>query len=319
MLCPMPKGHVQGWAADEPRTHDEFSEGWTPERVWGVLSNEGELDKGHILYDSLQSYMSAHTQTLLEDAISRQISPQLLRPILCLRDIAISEDDLLRSLLRHALQLTGVLAQSPTQWTAEERALVHPLIVDLIPLIRIQSLSTKAVLTLLEPLEIVSEREICAKYKYDALFAQIQSFPLNIELYADGSEKKERIEIQKRRRGTLCMAESSHPYEAGEDEAIDRVSVSSWAERTYVEFDRACDITEGAHLTFYRDPDASNIIATWSQLWGSGRRKKGIKALVIDSNIFYVGFKTSIESKPAWGWRLLATPVHPPVASMAES
>lgn len=235
--------------------------------------------------------------------------------LLSLEALSISEDALLLALFRYLASLVHV-PPYPLAWTPSDRERIQPYLLIFIPLIRPLSLSPHVFLRYVEPLHILSEQQLIAKYRFDVIAAAHLSScdasphpPMSLThmrtLYPTPSARRA---VVAGLRGRAVIAESAHPYRAGRDDVV-AVTTSPWAPRMLFEFDRRSDIGAGASLTFYADAKCAVVTHRWRELWGPRRASRSVKRLVFDGVAAFVMLSVAPDAKPRWGWKVLAVPL----------
>lgn len=272
----------QGWAIDASHA------------AQSVINANNILDHLRALPDNppdsqwlrdLQSFVQTHTAKILTHPELLHEPPRVLKYVLAQNSLTVPEDDILNTVLAYAQQ------RHNPQIDAENQILK-----ELLPLLRILSISTQVFVRVLEPLQLLSESQLIAKYKHDALTR-----------HGEGWNSLHYRPDIRTIRSVATVAESSHPYYVGHDEMLQQVQTHPPATRTLVEFDRRCSIGRGASLTFYGDAEATVVIGTWRHLWrGRGR---SIRVWVVDASCFWVGLRCSFDGISCWGWKLMATPL----------
>lgn len=278
-------------------------------------SHDAESNAKRSWIRDVETFVQVHIEEILASKHFIRAPISAVQRILSLPCLRTSEDYILERILQYAADAANVLADSPSFWTEDEREVVLPILLQLFPYIRIFSLSTDEFLHTVEPMKILGTQELIQKYKFDALARQISSegtrntkghtFTTVKQCYKDPKMRRE-ILLQ-RLRGSVEISESAHPYNEGEDEILEEVSVAPWAPRILVEVDRRSSIGIEARLTFYRDPDAKDVIGTWHDMWPKGRR--GVKSFVVSGNRLFVGFRSCYCEDTKWGWKLLVSPL----------
>lgn len=278
-------------------------------------SHEAESNAKKSWIRDVETFVQAHIEEIIASKQFIRAPISALQRILSLPCLKTTEDYILERVLQYAADAANVLADSPSFWTEDEREVVLPVLLQLFPYIRIFSLSTDEFLHTVEPMKILDVPELIQKYKFDALARQISSeSSRNIKGHTIASIKqcykdprmRQEILLQ-RLRGSIAISESAHPYYEGEDEILEEVSVAPWTPRILVEIDRRSSIGIGAQLTFYRDPDAKDVIGTWHEMWPKGRH--GVKSFVVSGHRLFVGFRSCFFEETKWGWKLLVTPL----------
>lgn len=310
----------QGWCVDmtHPSRHI-----LSLETIFDHLSNlypthEAESTAKKSWIRDVESFVQVHIEEVLSTKNFIRAPMSAVQRILSLPCNNTTEDFILERVLKYAADAANVLADSPAFWTEDERELVLPVLLQLFPYIRIFSLSTDEFLHTVEPMKILDTQELIQKYKFDALARQLNNEGTrNQEGHSLASikrcykEPKVRREIlYQRLRGSIALSESAHPYYEGEGEVLEEVAVTPWAPRVLVEFDRRSCIGIGAQLTFYRDPDARDVIGTWHDMWPRGRH--GVKSFVVKGHRLFVGFRSCFCEETKWGWKMLVVPLFQP-------
>ncbi|PXF43464.1 hypothetical protein BWQ96_06757 [Gracilariopsis chorda] len=241
----------------------------------------------------LQSYVQTHTAKILTHPELLREPPRVLKFVLAQNSLTVPEDDILHTVLAYAQERqnaeSSAVAQSSDEGENEE-------LKDLLPLVRILSLSTEVFVRVLEPLHILSESQLIAKYKHDALTRDGEGWNT---IHCRPDIHAIRI--------LATVAESTHPYHVGHDEMLQEVRTHPPGTRTLVEFDRRCSIGRGASLTFYGDAEATIVIGRWRDLWrGRGRP---VRVWVVEGSRFWVGLRCAFDGISCWGWKLMATPL----------
>lgn len=307
----------QGWCIDSTHPSQPIL---NLDTIFEHLSNlypghEAESNEKKSWIRDVESFVEAHTEEVLSSKLFIRAPISAVQRILSLPSLSCNEDFVLQRVLQYAADAANVLAESPAFWTEDERELVLPVLLQLFPYIRTFSLSTEEFLHIVEPMKILSTKELIQKYKFDALARQLSTESnRNVEGHTLATikrcykEPKMRREIMKQRlRGSIAISESAHPYYEGEDEVLEEVAVVPWTPLVLVEFDRRSCIGIGAQLTFYKDPDAREVIGTWHEMWPKGRH--GVKSFVVSGHRLFVGFRSGFFEDTEWGWKLLVTPL----------
>lgn len=316
---------IQGWAIDP--THPASS----TINLSNIFTHLDTLHPPHAAYSttfsrSVHTFVMAHTHAILSSSLFLRAPIGVLQRILSLPNLSVSEDFILSRLLAYAADIANVLSDSPAFWTDTERELMLPILLQLIPYVRFLSISSEQCVKVVEPMRILDKADLIEKYKFDALERQLcgdknpgttafgggnslrnaHTFATIRRCYQDPRECEQIF--QSKLRGTIAISESSHPYPEGEDDQVlEEVSVSSWAPKMLVEFDRRTSIGIGAQLVFYKDRDARQVISSWHEMWPRGRH--GIKTFVVKGHKFYIGFRSSFSEHTKWGWKLIAMPL----------
>lgn len=283
-------------------------------KLYPSTNEESNAEKAWVA--DVESFVQAHTEEVLSSPLFVQAPISAVQRILSLPCLSISEDFVLSKVLLYATDAANVLSPSPAFWSAEEREVVLPVLLQLFPFVRTFSLSTKQFVLTVEPMKILSTADLIQKYKFDALARQLgaeggrntdtHTLATIRRCYKD-RETRHQI-LQERLRGSVAIAESPHPYLEGEEEVLEEISVEPWAPRMFVEFDRRSEIGIGARLVFYKDPDAREVLGSWHEMWPACRH--GVKCFVVDSHRLFVGFSSCFfEPRTAWGWKLFARPL----------
>lgn len=253
----------------------------------------------------LHIYFQAHTPHDFEDAPTVAVQTLLSYPALSL-----DEDTLFHALLRYVARRNG-LTNLPQNLTQQLIHLLKPLLAIFVPSLRLLSLSPRLVAHILEPTHLLDEHLLLEKYRFDALTRQLAcgSTLTNAQLCSSFPEISHRNKLYNMFRGRAVIAESEHPYHQGEDEIIEEICVGEWASQMCIEFDRRSSILPGATLTFYRDRDATDVLAYWHLMWNQNSQSEDVKSMVVNDCRVFVGFKTNVDATPAWGWSLFAVPL----------
>ncbi|KAI0558935.1 hypothetical protein FGB62_178g043 [Gracilaria domingensis] len=242
----------------------------------------------------LFSYVQTHTSKILTHPELLNEPPRVLKHVLRQDCLMVSEDDVLHAVKAYAKEYGGN-ANSAEHSRAGEREKYA--LECLLPFVRILSVSTKVFVREMEPLRMLSESQLISKYKHDAL-ARAGDSHVGKSRYRPNN-----LSI----RGSVIVAESTHPYHVGHDEMLQEVRTFPAGCRTLIEFDRRCFIGDGATLTFYADSEATVVLGRWRDMWrGRGRP---IRVWVIDSCRFWVGLRCAFDGIACWGWKLVATPL----------
>lgn len=267
----------------------------------------------------VESFVQAHTEDVLSSPLFLRASISAVQHILSLPSLASPEDFVLSRVIQYAVDAAHVQTAAPALWTAEEREIVLPILLQLFPFIRMLSVSTKQFVLSIEPMKILSTEDLIRKYKFDAIARQLGAEGgRNPESYSLGTIKRFYKDVSTRReileqglRGSVAVAESAHPYYEGELEVLEEVSVVPWAPRVVVEFDRRTNIGLGGRLAFYKDANGQQLIGTWHGMWPSNRH--GVKSFIVDSHKFYVGFSSCFfDDLVSWGWKIFVKPLFRP-------
>lgn len=259
----------------------------------------------------IKVFLQAHTPADFTDAPVVAVKTLLSFPTL-----SIPEDDILLSVLRYVCGPAHI-PHCPIAWTSKERAQVFPVLHELLPNIRILSLSTRVFLRYYEPLDVLDGHRLLGKFRYDALCraAKVKSNGDDLETghlsfrsicrYYRGMQT--RREIFASLRGLSVIVESPHPCRGG-TELVTEVRTAEWAPRMLLEFDRrtqtASDVS--LHLCSRKHPSLDKN-QQWSKMWP--HQSHGVKFMVWDSPLLYIELKSQLNAKPVWGWKLLATPL----------
>lgn len=273
--------NLQGWAVDEGHPlHGALSDG----AVWKYLSER--LDQ----QDSPEwiagfSYLCAHAGAVLSSLPHDPRGEILLRLLMDAPALGCAEDALLDAALRHVAASEHIASPTTASWRPDEVARAMPKTRELVVRLRLDSLSVHAVLRAVEPLGVVDEPRLLSFYRAAAL-----GHP--------GTDL----------RSILRIVQGEHPYSHDDTGTVEEIRVESGGcRRILVEFDRRCTIEEGADLLFYEDPESTKLIAQWSSCWP--RRGAGIRYLLVEMPVFYIEFRCAAGAKPAWGWKVLITPL----------
>jgi len=310
----------QGWSIDDshPSYHILNSSSALKHLMNALPSGETENGIKRSWIRDVEAYVQAHASDIMQSAVFRRAPIAVVQRVLSLPTFNISEDEVLEYVIQYAVESANVLTDAPNIWTCEEKEAVLPILSQLLPFLRVFSLSTQKFLQVVEPLGILGMPELVDKYRFDALARQLCSgrvrnpeghtFATIRRCYKEPERRQEILESKLR--GLVNMSESAHPYYLGEDEILEEVRAAPWAPRLLVEFDRRSCIGPGAKLTFYGDPDATEVLGSWEDMWTKDRRS--VKTWIVHGHRFFVGFRSSLTAEAAWGWKLIAAPIFAP-------
>lgn len=267
----------------------------------------------------IQSFVAAKIFHILSSPLFIRSPIAAVQRILSLPNLNANEDFILHRVLQYAADAANVLSDSPAFWSEDERELVLPVLLQLFPYIRTFSLSPEQFLKLVEPMRILDTNELIQKYKFDALARQLcGEGSRNAQGHTLGTIKRCYKDLDVRRdilkhklRGSVAISESPHPYSEGmENQVLEEIALAPWTPRILVEFDRRTCIGIGGQLMFYKDREATDVIASWHDMFPRGGH--GVKTFVVNGNKFYLGFRSCFFDQTMWGWKLIATPLFQP-------
>lgn len=261
------------------------------------------------------SYIAVNVDAVFRNPSFTEAPVATIRAVLQCPHLAIKEDSLVQHVLRYAAHRAGVSPGPPGLWTHEDLALMSPTLRDLIPCLATLSISTALFVDLIEPLNILSTRELAAKYKYDALLTEFVASgrterEMVLQCYNGATFLCDMSQGAVRARATTAIIESSHPHDEDTTEWFVSVSVPGWAGSTLLEFDQRCAIHPEASLRFYSDEDGKDLLGDWHTLWHTNHPSShSRKYWTIAGHHFWIGFKCPMDVTPLWGWRIRACPV----------
>lgn len=272
--------NLQGWAVDQEHPlHSSLTEG----AVWTFITvHAGALSSPECR--AAFSYLAANAGAVLSSHPPETSQTKLLQTLLELPAISCPEDVLLDAVLSHIAAVHGFSSTTTAEWSSIERIRAVATIRALISSIKMGSLSVRAVLRAIEPLQIVSDEELLTFYRAAAL----------------GEHRKDV-------RGALRVVEGEHPYSHDDNGTVDEIHMNSGCTSVLVEFDKRCEILNGADLVFFADAEGKREISRWSSGWTW--RGTGIRYLVVDFPLFYVEFRCAEGVATGWGWKMQVTPL----------
>lgn len=246
----------------------------------------------------VKSYLQAYTPCDFRDA------PLIaVQTLLSFDALSLSEDDVFNALFRYVCRRASI-PPTPIAWTPQQRQLVTPELSTLLPLIRLYSVSVKLFLHIIEPLQLVSEAQRIAKYRFEAfkrtLLCKTGSFN---DLFCIYDNQVIATDLFSGLRRRTIIEESSHPYRPGSN-VVSPVYNSNWATDLHLEFDQRSVIGEGARLMVTSSHKGRSILS-------SLQPKKGtvFKVSLASSSSIKFHLEVKEDATPQWGFKVLATTV----------
>lgn len=226
-----------------------------PSRVLKYLTHALE----HSLVDmaaDLISFIALNCVEVLSSLGFDSASLSVVMHIVKQEDLSASEADIWRASVRWAACQSGVprhMAVSAMSGLQRQRVCEH-LRVFLRPgYLRILNLDVKTFAHELEPLGLLSEREILLKYRLEAA---AKTLPFELSFPHTRLEFLTRV-----RHRTLVVESKSHPHPRGVSNKF-LVELPSWTTSARVVFDPRCKLGRYADLSFFQDEGCSVKLAS---------------------------------------------------------
>lgn len=268
----------------------------TTSNVLGLLQQSLNHDFSGITAQ-LVTYIGSNAKEILQISQFQECTPAAIDAIVRHEDIQVPESELWTALVKWGCCRTKI--EYPPK-TDDEKQTIG---IELRPFarpgrLRILEFDPIDFYLHVEPFKVIPPRERLLKWKFDAARPAANAWPLDNESFLTRVRRR-RIEF-----------ESSHPHTLGTRNTT-TVTLPIWCTRATVIFDERCELGQYAELSFYRDAECSDLVASltdtrrtrWSDAKSSVKNVHDVLRIECPTGKFWFKFYAPTSFAARWGFR----------------